>query len=29
VFYDQDTDTLTIKGCPPNLKDQLTRQSHW
>ncbi|CAM4430605.1 nucleoid-associated protein YejK [Vibrio agarivorans] len=28
VFYDQDTDTLTIKGCPPNLKDQLTRQSH-
>ncbi|MGR5095454.1 nucleoid-associated protein YejK [Vibrio maritimus] len=25
VFYDPDTDTLTIKGTPPNLKDQLTR----
>lgn len=28
VFYDQESDTLTIKGCPPNLKDQLTRQSN-
>ncbi|MDR9826257.1 nucleoid-associated protein YejK [Vibrio sp. FNV 38] len=27
IFYDQESDTLTIKGCPPNLKDQLTRQS--
>ncbi len=25
VFYDPETDTLTIKGTPPNLKDQLTR----
>lgn len=25
VFYDPETDTLTIKGIPPNLKDQLTR----
>ncbi|WP_421211215.1 nucleoid-associated protein YejK [Aeromonas enteropelogenes] len=27
IFYDPDTDTLTIKGVPPNLKDQLLRQS--
>ncbi|CAH0525482.1 nucleoid-associated protein YejK [Vibrio hippocampi] len=27
VFYDPDTDTLTIKGTPPNLKDQLLRNS--
>ncbi|HHQ4442039.1 TPA: nucleoid-associated protein YejK [Aeromonas veronii] len=27
VFYDPQTDTLTIKGVPPNLKDQLLRQS--
>ncbi|MUK91593.1 nucleoid-associated protein YejK [Aliivibrio fischeri] len=26
VFYDLETDTLTIKGTPPNLKDQLTRR---
>ncbi|RXJ73606.1 nucleoid-associated protein YejK [Veronia nyctiphanis] len=26
VFYDQDTDTLTIKGTPPNLRDQLARR---
>ncbi|PKF50991.1 nucleoid-associated protein YejK [Enterovibrio nigricans] len=26
VFYDQETDTLTIKGTPPNLRDQLTRR---
>lgn len=26
IFYDPETDTLTIKGTPPNLKDQLTRQ---
>ncbi|KLV10725.1 nucleoid-associated protein YejK [Photobacterium ganghwense] len=26
VFYDADTDTLTIKGIPPNLKDQLQRR---
>ncbi|SFQ08004.1 nucleoid-associated protein YejK [Enterovibrio norvegicus] len=26
IFYDQDTDTLTIKGIPPNLRDQLTRR---
>ncbi|KAB2824467.1 nucleoid-associated protein YejK [Aliivibrio finisterrensis] len=26
VFYDPETDTLTIKGTPPNLKDQLTRR---
>lgn len=25
VFYDPETDTLTIKGTPPNLRDQLTR----
>ncbi len=25
VFYDPQTDTLTIKGTPPNLRDQLTR----
>ncbi|MBU2976943.1 nucleoid-associated protein YejK [Alteromonas sp. C1M14] len=27
VVYDPTTDTLTIKGIPPNLKDQLNRQS--
>ena len=27
VIYDPATDTLTIKGVPPNLKDQLNRQS--
>lgn len=27
VFYDPETDTLTIKGTPPNLRDQLTRNS--
>lgn len=27
VFYDPDTDTLTIKGTPPNLKHQLTKLS--
>ena len=27
VFYDPQTDTLTIRGVPPNLKDQLLRQS--
>lgn len=26
VFYDPETDTLTIKGTPPNLRDQLSRQ---
>lgn len=26
VHYDPQTDTLTIKGTPPNLKDQLTRK---
>lgn len=26
IFYDPETDTLTIKGTPPNLRDQLTRQ---
>ena len=26
VFYDAETDTLTIKGTPPNLRDQLSRQ---
>ncbi|GEK15688.1 nucleoid-associated protein [Aliivibrio fischeri] len=26
VFYEPETDTLTIKGTPPNLKDQLTRR---
>ncbi len=25
IFYDEATDTLTMKGIPPNLKDQLTR----
>jgi len=25
IFYDSETDTLTIKGTPPNLKDQLVR----
>ncbi|QIL84763.1 nucleoid-associated protein YejK [Vibrio sp. HDW18] len=25
VFYDPETDTLSIKGTPPNLRDQLTR----
>ncbi|MBF4296600.1 nucleoid-associated protein YejK, partial [Vibrio anguillarum] len=25
VFYDAETDTLTIKGTPPNLRDQLVR----
>ncbi|MFH4893885.1 nucleoid-associated protein YejK [Vibrio sp. Y42_MX_L11] len=25
IFYDPETDTLTIKGTPPNLKDQLSR----
>ncbi|MGR5294767.1 nucleoid-associated protein YejK [Vibrio mediterranei] len=27
VFYDPETDTLTIKGTPPNLRDQLTRNA--
>nr|WP_319555970.1 nucleoid-associated protein YejK [uncultured Vibrio sp.] len=27
VFYDPETDTLTIKGTPPNLRDQLRRSS--
>jgi nucleoid-associated protein len=27
VIYDPATDTLTIKGTPPNLRDQLTRNS--
>ncbi len=27
VFYDPETDTLTIKGTPPNLRDQLSRNS--
>ncbi len=27
VMYDPDTDTLTIKGIPPNLRDQLKRSS--
>lgn len=27
VFYDPATDTLTLKGLPPNLKDQLNRRS--
>ncbi|GAD81234.1 nucleoid-associated protein YejK [Vibrio ezurae] len=26
VFYDAETDTLTIKGTPPNLRDQLVRK---
>jgi nucleoid-associated protein len=25
IFYDPETDTLTIKGTPPNLREQLTR----
>ncbi|WP_412767566.1 hypothetical protein [Vibrio anguillarum] len=25
MFYDAETDTLTIKGTPPNLRDQLVR----
>lgn len=25
IFYDAETDTLTIKGTPPNLKDQISR----
>lgn len=28
IFYDADTDTLTIKGTPPNLRHQLSNQSH-
>ena len=28
IFYDPETDTLTIKGTPPNLRDQLTRRGH-
>ncbi len=27
VFYDPATDTLTIRGIPPNLKDQLSRKT--
>lgn len=27
IFYDPETDTLTIKGTPPNLRDQLTRRN--
>lgn len=27
VIYDEDTDTLYVKGIPPNLKDQLTRHN--
>lgn len=27
VFYDPETDTLTIKGTPPNLREQLNRKS--
>ncbi|MEW9796837.1 nucleoid-associated protein YejK [Alteromonas sp. CYL-A6] len=27
IFYDPATDTLTIRGLPPNLRDQLGRQS--
>jgi nucleoid-associated protein len=27
VFYDANTDTLTIQGIPPNLKEQLRRES--
>jgi nucleoid-associated protein len=27
IFYDADSDTLTIKGTPPNLRDQLTRKN--
>lgn len=26
IFYDAETDTLTIKGTPPNLKDQIIRR---
>lgn len=26
IFWDENTDTLTIKGLPPNLRDQLQRQ---
>ncbi len=26
IFYDPESDTLTIKGTPPNLREQLTRQ---
>ncbi|WP_045499000.1 nucleoid-associated protein [Vibrio hyugaensis] len=26
IFYDPDTDTLTMKGVPPNLRDQLMRR---
>ncbi|EHH1077593.1 nucleoid-associated protein YejK [Vibrio parahaemolyticus] len=26
IFYDPETDTLTMKGTPPNLRDQLTRK---
>ncbi|OBT13061.1 nucleoid-associated protein YejK [Vibrio sp. UCD-FRSSP16_10] len=26
IFYDAETDTLTIKGTPPNLRDQLVRK---
>lgn len=26
IFYDKSTDTLTIKGVPPNLRDQLARR---
>ena len=27
IFYDAETDVLTIKGTPPNLRDMLTRRS--
>lgn len=27
VFYDPETDTITIKGTPPNIRDQLTRNA--
>ncbi|MDW6093361.1 nucleoid-associated protein YejK [Vibrio rhizosphaerae] len=27
VFYDPESDTLTIKGTPPNLRDQLTKNN--
>ena len=26
IFYDPDTDTLTMKGVPPNLREQLVRR---
>ena len=26
IFYDPETDTLTMKGTPPNLRDQLVRR---